>query len=50
MAANPAFIFVSRHDVKIKNYPEKFREFPGLSPRNLSKIPEGKSKIQDLLG
>jgi len=31
---------------KIKNHPEKFREFPGLSPRNLSKIPEGKSKIK----
>jgi len=30
---------------KIKNHPEKFREFPGLSPRNLSKIPEGKLKI-----
>jgi hypothetical protein len=30
---------------KIKYYPEKFGEFPGLGPWNLEKIPEGKSKI-----
>ena len=32
---------------KIKYHPEKFMEFPGPSPRNLSKIPEGKSNIKN---
>jgi len=32
--------------MKFKIHPEKFREFPGLSPRNLSKIPEGDSKFK----
>ena len=29
------------------SHPEKFREFPGLSPRNLSRIPEGKSQVEE---
>ncbi|MGA2093182.1 MAG: hypothetical protein ABSH16_07235 [Sedimentisphaerales bacterium] len=29
---------------KSKNYPVKFKEFPGLSPRNLFKISEGNAK------
>jgi cyclase len=28
-----------------RNHPEEFKEFPGLSPQNLSKIPEGKSDL-----
>ncbi|MFH1548086.1 MAG: tRNA (N6-isopentenyl adenosine(37)-C2)-methylthiotransferase MiaB, partial [Candidatus Omnitrophota bacterium] len=42
---------VNSYGFKIQNSPEKFREFPGLSPRNLSKIPEGRLKItfSDLL-
>jgi hypothetical protein len=30
-----------------ENFPEKFIEFPGLSPRNLEKIPEGKVKSKN---
>jgi len=37
-----------KEELKMKNGPEKFREFPGLSPRNLSKIPEGKLKIKKI--
>ena len=37
-------VYISKS--KIKNHPEKFIEFPGPSPQNFLKIPEGKSKIQ----
>jgi len=32
-------------ELKIKDDPEKIKDFPGLSPRNFSEIPEGKLKI-----
>jgi hypothetical protein len=31
---------------KLKDYPEKCKEFPGLSPRNLFKIPEGSVELK----
>ncbi len=40
------FELIERYLLKIKYHPEKSKGFPGLSPRNLSKIPEGKSNIK----
>jgi hypothetical protein len=40
---------VYRNRYELRNRPVKFKEFPGLSPRNLFKIPEGNRSTQPAL-